>query len=64
MVRHPNLIHAAEPPEPPLQRRALTAWYCPSYVSPCGQEGAPARLHTHQGMEFLSLAYPAMDPLD
>jgi hypothetical protein len=64
MIRHPNLIHAAERPEPPAQRRALTAWYCPSYVCPCGHESGPARRHTHQEMEFLSSAYPAMDPLD
>jgi len=64
MIRHPNLIHAAEWPAPPSQRRALTAWYCPSYVFPCGRETAPARTHTHQGIEYSSAAYPAMEPLD
>jgi hypothetical protein len=64
MIRHPNLIHAAEPPEPPMQRRALTAWYCPSFVSPCAHEATPARTHTHLGTDYSSAVYPAMDPRD
>jgi hypothetical protein len=62
--RHANLIHAATAPEPPLQRRSLTAWYCPSYVTPCHMETTRARTHLHRGFAFSSGVYPALDPLD
>jgi hypothetical protein len=64
-IRHPNLIHAVAAPTPPFQRRSLTAWYCPSYVSPSYMEthGRP-RLHAENGVEFSSGVYPALDPLD
>jgi hypothetical protein len=63
-IRHANLIHAVAPPQPPLQRRTLTAWYCPSYVVPCYLETTRARLHVQDGLVFLSGVYPATDPRD
>lgn len=63
-IRHANLIHAATVPPPPLQRRTLTAWYCPSYVVPCYQESTPARTHFEDGLAFSSGVYPALDPRD
>ena len=51
-------------PEPPAQRRSLTAWYCPARVSPCYVESVRARSHSHNEMVFSSGAYPVADPLD
>ena len=53
MIRHANLIHAVAAPEPPLQRRSLTAWYCPSYVAPCYVETTPVRMHALDGLRVL-----------
>jgi hypothetical protein len=64
VIRHANLIHAVEPPPPPLQRRVITAWYCPSFVAPCYVETTPVRWHEHNGHAFASGAYPLLDPLD
>jgi hypothetical protein len=64
MIRHANLIHAADPPSPPLQRRTLTAWYCPSFVTPAYMETTPARVHLQDGIAFSAAAWPALDPLD
>jgi hypothetical protein len=64
MIRHANLIHAAEPPFRPLQRRTLTAWFCPSFVAPEYMETAPTRVHMQDGVAFSSGVYPAMDPVD
>jgi hypothetical protein len=63
-IRHANLIHAVAEPEPPMQRRSLTAWYCPSHIVPCYLESAPVRTHHQDGFAFCSGAYPAMDQLD
>jgi len=63
-IRHANLIHAVAAPEPPSQRRSLTAWYCPSHVAPCHVETTRARMHVHGGFTFSSGVYPALDPLD
>ena len=63
-IRHANLIHAAAAPPPPLQRRTLTAWYCPSYVVPCYLETKQARIHVLDGTAFSSGIYPAWDPGD
>jgi hypothetical protein len=62
MVRHANLIHAVTAPEPPRQRRSLTAWYCPSYVSPCYMETTPSLIHEQDGCAFSSGVYPDLDP--
>ena len=64
MVRHAHLIHAAVAPEPPWQRRSLTAWYCPSHVLPCHGEAIPAGTHIRNGVLFSSGVYPAADPRD
>jgi hypothetical protein len=64
MIRHANLIHAASAPEPPAQRRSLTAWYCPSHVAPCHMETTHARIHEHGGFAYSSGVYPLLDPLD
>jgi hypothetical protein len=64
LVRHANLIHTVDPPEAPLQRRALTAWYCPSHVEPCYMETMPVRMHMHDRFRFSSGIYPGLDPLD
>ena len=64
MIRHANLIHAMDAPEPPLQCRALTAWYCPSHVVPCYMETRRGREHSHGEFVFTSGVYPALDPLD
>jgi len=63
-VRHANLIQAVTAPEPPERRRSLTAWYCPSYVSPCYVETTRARNHVLEEYAFSSGVYPAMDPRD
>ena len=62
IIRHGNLIHAVAAPRPPLQRRTLTAWYCPSYVVPCYLETTRARIHHQDGLAFSSGVYPALDP--
>ena len=64
MIRHANLIHAVDAPEPPSQRRSLTAWYCPSYVEPCYMETERALVHVRDGFAFSSGVYSALDPLD
>ena len=64
MIRHANLIHATEPPAPPLQRRTLTAWYCPEFVVPGYMESATTRTHTHHDVAYASGVYPDMDPRD
>ncbi len=64
MIRNANLIHAVEAPEPPLQRRTVTAWYCPSHVAPCYMETTGARTHQHGEFAYSSGVYPALDPLD
>jgi hypothetical protein len=64
MIRHANLIHAVTAPEPPLQRRTVTAWYCPYHVLPCYQETTAARVHWHGEFAFSSGVYPMLDPLD
>jgi hypothetical protein len=64
MIRHMNLIHSAEPPPLPLQRRTMTAWYCPAYVTLCSTETAAVRVHTHDGCAYCSGVYPNLDPLD
>jgi hypothetical protein len=63
-VRHANLIQAVTAPEPPGRRRSVTAWYCPSYVSPCYAETTRARNHVLEESTFSSGIYPAMDPRD
>jgi hypothetical protein len=63
-IRHANLIHAVAAPRPPLQRRTLTAWYCPSYVMPCHVETTHARYHVRDGLAFSSGIYPALEPRD
>jgi hypothetical protein len=63
-IRHANLIHASTAPQPLLQRRTLTAWYCPSYVVPCYLETMPARIHVRDGLVFSSGVYPELDPGD
>ncbi len=63
-IRHANLIHAARMPEPPMQRRSVTAWYCPSFVVPGYVETSRARTHLHHGFAFSSGVLPALDPLD
>jgi hypothetical protein len=63
-IRHANLIHEVNPPRPPLQRRTLTAWYCPSYVVPCYLETTQARVDVRDGLAFSSGVYPAADPRD
>jgi hypothetical protein len=64
MIRHANLIHAVVAPEPPLQRRTVTAWYCPYHVLPCYQETTTARTHWHGEFAYSSGVYPSIDPLD
>jgi len=64
MIRHANLVHAVTAPEPPWQRRSLTGWYCPAYVSPCYAETVGPRTHTRDGIVFSSGVYPDLDPLD
>ena len=64
VIRHANLIHAVAAPQPPLQRRTLTAWFCPSYVVPCYLETAQARIHVRDGLAFSSGIYPALEPRD
>ena len=64
MIRHVNLIHSVDAPSASQQRRTLTAWYCPSYVTPCYTETKAARVHRHDGHAFCSGAYPDLDPLD
>jgi hypothetical protein len=64
MIRHANLIHAADPPEAPKQQRSLTAWYCPAHVEPTHMESARVRTHVQDGIRFSSGVYPALDPLD
>lgn len=63
-IRHANLVHAVTSPQPPLQRRTLTAWYCPSFVIPCYLETTRARIHAADGLAFSSGVYPALDPRD
>lgn len=63
-IRHANLIHAVTAPEPPLQRRTVTAWYCPYHVVPCYMETTGARIHQHGEFNYSSGVYPALDPLD
>ena len=63
-IRHANLIHAVAAPNPPSQRRSLTAWYCPAYVAPCYMETTRTRTHDQDGLVFSSGVYPALDPLD
>jgi hypothetical protein len=63
-IRHANLIHAVAAPQPPLQRRTLTAWYCPTYVVPNYMETTRARVHVRDGLTFSSGVYPALDPRD
>jgi hypothetical protein len=64
VIRHANLIHAVAAPEPPSQRRSLTAWYCPSHVTPGYMETTRARMHMRNEFVFSSGVYPALDPLD
>lgn len=64
MARHASLIHAAEPPTPPGERRSLTAWYCPAYVVPGYREMVRARTHVWNGVVFSSAFCPGMDPCD
>jgi len=64
MVRHANLIHAVAAPAAPMQRRSLTAWYCPAHVAPRYVETTWARLHFQDGFAFSSGVYPALDPRD
>jgi hypothetical protein len=64
MIRHANLIHAAEPPEAPSQRRAITAWYCPSFVTPGYMEATLTRTHFQNDIAFSSGHYPDMEPRD
>lgn len=64
VIRHANLIHAVAAPEPPLQRRSLTAWYCPSHVAPGYVETTRARMHARNEFVFSSGVYPALEPLD
>ena len=61
-VLHANLLHAAESPEPPSQRRALTAWYCPSFATPAWRETIPARAHVQDRMTYTSGIYPLLAP--
>jgi hypothetical protein len=63
-IRHANLIHAMAAPPSPLQRRTMTAWYCPSHVEPCYTETTRIRTHAQDGVRFSSGAYPTLDPLD
>jgi hypothetical protein len=63
-IRHANLVHATTAPEPPLQRRTVTAWYCPFHVAPNYQEAVHARTHQHGDFEYSSGVYPALDPRD
>jgi hypothetical protein len=63
-IRHANLIHAVRAPEQPLQHLTLTAWYCPSHVTPCYFETARTSWHVHNGFRFASGVYPALDPRD
>jgi hypothetical protein len=63
-IRHANLIHAVTAPEPPLQRRTVTAWYCPYHVAPCYMETAGARTHAHGEFAYSSGVYPTLEPLD
>jgi hypothetical protein len=63
-IRHANLIHAVTAPRAPLQRRTLTAWYCPSFVVPCDLETVPSRIHLRDGLAFSSGVYPALEPHD
>ena len=62
MIRHANLFHAAEAPVAPMHRRAVTAWYCPSYVVPGYVETASVQTHWHEGVAFSSGVYPSHDP--
>jgi hypothetical protein len=64
LIRHANLIHAVSAPPAPLQRRSLTAWYCPAHVTPCHVETTPVRIHAQDGLAFSSGVYPDLDPLD
>ncbi len=64
LVRHVNLIHTVQPPEPLRQRRVLTAWYCPAHVAPCHAETAPARLLEQDGFIYSSGASPSPDRSD
>jgi hypothetical protein len=64
MIRHAKLIHAVDAPRAALQRRSLTAWYCPSHVAPCYAETGLTRPHVQDGLGFSSGVYPMMDPLD
>jgi hypothetical protein len=64
MIRHANLIHAAEPPEAPSQRRSITAWYSPIFAIPGYMEATPARTHVQNDVAFSSGCYPNMEPRD
>ena len=61
MIRHANLFHAAEAPVAPMHRRAVTAWYCPSYVVPGYVETTSVQTHWHQGVAFSSGVYPSSE---
>lgn len=64
LIRHANLIHTVEAPDPPFQRRSLTAWYCPLHVVPCYVETTRPRMHAHNEFTYSSGVYPALDPRD
>ncbi len=62
-IRHVNLVHAITPPAAPRPARAVTAWYCPSYVTPVYVETRPAIAHQQDGFRFSSGVYPDMPPI-
>ena len=64
VLRHPLLVHAAEPLPEGATRRTVLAQYCPRHVAPLYAERMPVTLWPHDTHCFTTPHYTGIDPLD
>ncbi|HET8996659.1 MAG TPA: hypothetical protein VFN42_08325, partial [Acetobacteraceae bacterium] len=64
VLRHPALVHKAEPVGPAAIRRTLLAQYCPVHVAPLYAERVATAVWPHGSHWFTTQHYAGIEPLD
>ena len=64
VIRHPALVHEADPVPDAQTRREIVAQFCPHYVAPSYVDRVATRIWPHDAHGFTTQYYTALDPLD
>ncbi len=64
VIRHPALLHEADPVPDAQTRREIVAQFCPHYVAPSYADRVPTQIWPHDAHGFTTQYYTALEPLD